>query len=80
MPSIERSFYLLNTRTSCVIFLYITERSLLTVLVIYCKDMLEKVMMQRTQQFSGFVCHWKNPVKCSAIAQLLENLKKFGKK
>ena len=35
------------------------------------KDILEKVMMQRTQQFSAFVCHRKNPEKTHA--QLLEN-------
>ena len=28
--------------------------------------MLEKVTMQRTQQFSAFVCYRKNPVKRSA--------------
>ena len=37
-------------------------------LVFYYKDMLEKVTMQRTQQFSAFVCHGKNPVKCNACA------------
>ena len=37
-------------------------------LVFYYNDMLEKVTMQRTQQFSGFVCYRKNPVKCNARA------------
>ena len=37
-------------------------------LIFYYKDMLEKVTMQRTQQFSGFVCYRKNPVKCNACA------------
>ena len=32
------------------------------------KDMLEKVKMQRTQQFTAFVCYRKNPVKGSACA------------
>ena len=38
------------------------------------KDTLEKVTMQRTQQFSAFVCYRKNPVKCNAcvVAQKLE--------
>ena len=35
-------------------------------LVFYYKDMLEKVTMQRTQQFSAFSLLPKNPVKCSA--------------
>ena len=37
-------------------------------LVFYYKDMLEKVTMQRTQQFSALVCYRKNPVKCNACA------------
>ena len=37
-------------------------------LVFYYKDLLEKVTMQRTQQFSVFVCYRKNPVKCNACA------------
>ena len=37
-------------------------------LVFYYKDMLEKVTMQRAQQFSAFVCYRKNPVKCNACA------------
>ena len=37
-------------------------------LVFYYNDMLQKVMMQRTQEFSGFVCYRKNPVKCNACA------------
>ena len=38
-----------------MLFFSITERSVLMVLVFYYKDMLEKVTMQRTQQFSAFV-------------------------
>jgi len=57
MPSIERSFYLLNTRTICAIF----ERSVLMALVFYYKDMLEKVTTQRTQQFSAFSLLPKEP-------------------
>ena len=36
-------------------------------LVFYYNDMLQKVTMQRTQQFSAFV-YRKNPVKCNACA------------
>ena len=39
MPSIKRSFYLLDTRTICTIFKSITERSVLMALVFYYKDM-----------------------------------------
>jgi len=42
MPSIQRSFYLLNTRINCLIF-SIIEWSELMPLVFYYKDMLEKV-------------------------------------
>ena len=34
----------------------------------YYKDKLEKVTMQRTQQFSAFVCYRKNPVQSNACA------------
>ena len=62
MPSIERSFYLLNTRTICVFF-SVFESSVLMALNFYYKDTLEKVTMQKTQQFSAFVCYRKNRVK-----------------
>ena len=67
MPSIERSFYLLKPALT-VLFFSIIERSVLMALVFYYKDLLEKVTMQRTQQFSAFVCYRKNPVKCNACA------------
>ena len=44
------------------------ECSVLMAFVFYYKDMLEKVMMQRTQQFSAFVFYRKNPGKCNACA------------
>jgi len=53
MPSIERSFYLLNPALS-VLFFSIIERGVLMALVFHHKYMLEKVKMQRTQQFSAF--------------------------
>ena len=57
MPSIERSFYLLNTHTICVIFLYNWKQCIDGFkLLLQPYDTLEKVTMQRTQQFSAFVC------------------------
>ena len=55
-------------------FFSIIERSVLMAAVFYYKDMLEKVTMQRTQQFSRFVCYRKNPVKCNActVARKIE--------
>ena len=58
-----------------LLFLFeIIERSVLMALVFYNKDMLEKVKIQRTQQFSAFVCYRKNSVKCnaSAVARKIE--------
>ena len=40
--------------TLSVLFFFIIERRVLTVLVFYYKGMLEKLTMQRTQQFSAF--------------------------
>ena len=70
MPSIKRSFYLLDTLTICTIFQSITERSVLMALVFYDKDMLENVMMQRTQQSSSFFVTGSQ--LDAAHAQLLE--------
>ena len=67
MPPTERSFYLLNTALS-VLFFSIIACSVLMALVFYYNDMLQKVTMQRTQQFSSFVSYRKNPVKCNACA------------
>ena len=73
MPSMEQSFYLLNNALS-VLFSTIIERSVLMALVYYYKDLLEKITMQRTQQFSAFVCYRKNPVKCNvcSVVQKIE--------
>ena len=60
--------FIYSTLALTVLFFSIIERSLLMALVFYHKDMLEKVTMQRTQQFSAFVCYRKNPVKCNACA------------
>ena len=44
-----------------VLFFSIIERSVLMALVFYYKDMLEKITMQRTQQFSAFSLLPKEP-------------------
>jgi len=40
---------------------YFSQRSILMALVFYYKNMLEKVMMQRTQQFSAYSLLLKEP-------------------
>ena len=64
MPSTERSFYLLKTRTICVIFLYNC---------VQCIDGLQRYVTKgniakNPAIFSAFVCYRKNPVKCNACA------------
>ena len=67
MPSTERSFYLLKTRTICVIILY------------NCMQCIDgsSILLQRyvtkgndakNPAFLAFVCYRKNPVKCNACA------------
>ena len=67
MPPTERSFYLLNIRTICVIFLY------------NCMQCIDgfSILLQRyvtegydakNPAFLAFVCYRKNPVKCNACA------------
>jgi len=46
--------FICSTPAVSVLFFSIIERSVLMALVFYHKDMLEKVTMQRTQQFSAF--------------------------
>ena len=41
---------------------------MLMALVFYYNNILQRVTMQRTQQFSAFVCYQKNPVECNACA------------
>ena len=51
---------------------------MLMALVFYYNDMLQKVRIQRTQQFSAFVCYRKNPERTqlnATHAQLLEKLR-----
>ena len=67
MPSTEWSFYLLKTRTICVIFLF------------NCMQCINgsSILLQRyvttgndakNPAFLAFVCYRKNPVKCNACA------------
>ena len=63
-----------STPALSVLFFSIIERSVLMALVFYYKDLLEKVTMQRTQQFSAFVCYRKTQLN-AAHAQLLEKLR-----
>ena len=72
MASIQRSFYLLNVRAICTILLQKWIQCI-DGFTLYYKGMLEKVTMQRTQQFSAFVCYRKNPVKCSACVVSRKN-------
>ena len=67
MPSTERSFYSLNTRTICVIFLYncmqcIDDSSILL------QRCVTKGNVAKNPAFLAFVCCRKNPVKCNACA------------
>jgi len=54
--SIERSsdHFIYSTPALSELFFSIFERSVSMALVFYYKDILEKVTMQRTQQFSAF--------------------------
>ena len=72
IPSTEQSFYFLKTRTICVIFLYNCMQCIDGFSILLQRYV--KVTMQRTQQFSAFVCYRKNPVKCNAraVAQKIE--------
>jgi len=53
--------FIYSTPVVSVLFFSIFERSVLMVLVFYYKDTLEKVTMQRTQQFSAFSLLPKEP-------------------
>ena len=69
--------FIYSTPALTVLFFSITERSVLVALVFYCKNMLENVTMQRTQQFSAFVFYrtnLTNPDKCNvcAVARKIE--------
>jgi len=63
MPSIERSsdYFIHSTPAPSVLFFSIFERSVLMTLMFYFIDILEKLTMQRTQQFSAFSLLPKEP-------------------
>ena len=70
MQSKERSFYLLNVRTICVIFLY-NWAQCIDGFGLLLQRYLRKGNDVRTQQFSefsAFVCYRKNLVKSNACA------------
>ena len=64
----QSDYFIYSTPAISVLFFSIIESSVLIALNFHYKDMLEKVTMQRTQQFSAFFCYRKNPVKCNACA------------
>ena len=73
MPLIQRSFYLLKPSLS-LLFFFVIERSVLMALVFYNKGMLEKVTMQRTQQFSDFFSIERIQLNAARV-QLVEKLR-----
>ena len=66
-PSTERSFYLLNIRTICVIFLYNCMQCI-DGLSILLQRYVTKGNDAKNPAFLAFVCYRKNPVKCTACA------------
>ena len=60
MSSIQRSFHLLKIALSLLIS-FVTERSVLIVLVFYSKGKLEEVTIQRTHQFTDLFLLSKEP-------------------
>ena len=67
MPSTERSFYLLKTRTVCVIFLYNCMQCIDGSSILLPRY-VTKGNDAKNPAFSAFVCYRKNPVKCNACA------------
>ena len=74
MPSIERSFYLLNTRTHCVIFLYSSTQCIDGFSLLFQRYVSKGNDAKNPAIFSAFVCYRKNPVKCNpwAVARKIE--------
>jgi len=66
MPSIERSFYLLKTRTICAIFLYNWTQSIDGFNLLLQRYVRKGNDAKEPAIFSFFVVTEKNPVKCSA--------------
>ena len=67
MPSTEWSFYLLNTRTICVIFLY-DYMQCIDGFSILLQRYITKGNDAKNPAFLAFVCYRKNPVECNACA------------
>ena len=67
MSSTERSFYLLNTRTICVIFLYNCMQCI-DGFSILLQRYVTKGNDAKNPAFLAFVCYRKNSVKCNACA------------
>ena len=67
IPSTERSFYLLNTRSNCVIFLYNCMQCI-DGFSILLQRYFTKGNDAKNPAFLAFVCYRKNPVKCNACA------------
>ena len=67
MTSTERSFYLLNTCTICVIFLYNCMQCI-DGSSISLQRYVTKGNDAKNPAFLAFVCYRKNPVKCNACA------------
>ena len=65
--------YICSMSALSVLFFFTDEHNVLMVLLFYYKSMLERLTMQRTQQFSAFVCFRKNPVQCSACVVSRKN-------
>jgi len=59
--AVNRVIILFTQHPQYLLFFSIIELSLLMALVLHYKDMLEKVTMQRTQQFSAFSFLPKEP-------------------
>ena len=64
----KRAVILFTQLPHYLLYFSIIACGVLMALVLYYNDMLQKVMMQRTQQFLAFVCCRKNPVKCQACS------------
>ena len=71
MPSVH---FIYSTPALSVLFFGIIGCSVLVALVFYYNDMLEKVTMQRTQQFSGLFVTERTQLNATH-AQLLEKLR-----
>ena len=67
MPSTEQSFYLLNTRTICVISLYNCMQCICGFSILW-QRYVTKGNDAKNPAFLAFVCYRKNPVKCNACA------------